>query len=116
MKKIAKKINMALIGIMAVSPAMAAVDVSGMCKLLADLRSVFSMIRMLAFVGAAFIIANWAWGYISSGKVEMKDLKDKGTGMLVGFILLFGVGMVLSFLLSSAGGQSLGCYDELLHW
>lgn len=115
MKKIARKINMAIIGVMAAGPAMAAVNESGLCTLLTDLRGVFNMLRTMAFIGAAFIIANWAWGYISKGKVEMEDLKNKGAGMLVGFILLFGVGMVLSFLMTTSGAKTIGC-PELLEW
>lgn len=115
MKRIVNKINMALVGIMCVGPAMADVDESGLCVLLKDLHSVFNMLRTLAFIGAAFIIANWAWGFISKGEVKMDDLKGKGTGMLVGFILLFGIGMVLQFLMSTSGAKTIGC-PEILTW
>lgn len=116
MKKIINKLNFALIGILCTAPAMADVNESGLCILLKDLHSVFNMLRTLAFVGAAFTIAGWAWGYISSGKAEIKDLKDKGTGLLVGFILLFAIGMVLSFLMTTSGAKSIGCQNELLNW
>lgn len=115
MKKIARKINMAIIGVMTAGPAMAAVNEEGLCELLTDLRGVFNMLRTMAFIGAAFIIANWAWGYISKGEVKMDDLKNKGAGMLVGFILLFGVGMILSFLMTTSGAKTIGC-PELLDW
>lgn len=115
MKKIARKINMAIIGVMTAGPAMAAVNENGLCTLLAYLRGVFNMLRTMAFIGAAFIIANWAWGYISKGEVKMDDLKNKGAGMLVGFILLFGVGMILSFLMTASGAKTIGC-PELLDW
>jgi hypothetical protein len=64
----------------------------------------------LAFIGAAFIIAAWAWDFISAGKVEMKDIKTKGIGMFVGFALLFTIGILVNFLLSAAGeGGSFDC-------
>ncbi len=96
------------------SSAFAASAASGMsaalCKLAEELGGVFSTLSVLAFVGAAFIIAGWAWGFISSGKVEMKDVKEKGVGMLVGFILLFGMGSFLQiFLELSKDGGALGC-------
>lgn len=115
MKKIAKKINLALIGIMTAGPAMAAVNENGLCILLRDLHGVFNMLRTLAFIAAAFIIANWAWGFISKGEVKMDDLKNKGTGMLVGFILLFSIGLILSFLMTTSGAKTVGC-PEIFSW
>lgn len=109
MKKVMNKVNMAIIGMMVASPAFAVVNDSAMCLFMKDLRGVFNMLRTFAFIGAAFMIAGWAWGYISSGKAEIKDLKDKGTGLLVGFILLFSVGLILQFLVSASGGKALGC-------
>ena len=109
MKKVMNKINMAIISMMVASPAFATVNDSAMCLFMKDLRGVFNMLRTFAFIGAAFMIAGWAWGYISSGKAEIKDLKDKGTGLLVGFILLFSVGLILQFLVSATGGRALGC-------
>lgn len=114
MKKITNKINMAIISMMVASPAFAAnVNESAICLLLNDLKGVFNMLRTFCFIGAAFIIAGWAWGYISSGKVGDKDamgeLKNKGTALLVGFILLFSVGLILQFLLSASGGRTFGC-------
>ena len=103
------KVNMAIIGMMVASPAFAVVNESAMCLFMKDLRGVFNMLRTFAFIGAAFMIAGWAWGYISSGKAEIKDLKDKGTGLLVSFILLFSVGLILQFLVSASGGKALGC-------
>ena len=88
---------------------------SGLCVLIGKMYGVFNILRTLAFVGAAFIIANWAWGFITAGDVKMDDLKKKGMGLLVGFVLLFGIGVVLSFLLSSSGASMLGC-PEILSW
>ncbi len=116
MKKLVNKFNMAVIIAMTSMPAMATgVNPSGICRLIGQMRGVFEILRTLAFVGAAFVIAGWAWGYISKGEVKKDDLKDKGVGMMVGFILLFGIGIVLQFLLSTAGGNALGC-PEILNW
>jgi hypothetical protein len=112
MKKVMNKISFALVGVMASAPAFA----DGLCDLLVELKKVFSVLRTAAFIGAAFYIAGWAWGYISSGKAEMKDVKEKGIGLLVGFALLFMVGVILSFLLSSTGQHSLGCPDITKPW
>ena len=77
MKKIMNKINFAVVAAMVSSPAFAAVNESGICVLMKDLRGIFKMLQTFAFIGAAFMIAGWAWGYISSGKAEIKDLKEK---------------------------------------
>ena len=122
MKNLLKKLGFAgIVVLTGASAAMAAaaggagVDNSGLCALIGRMYGVFQILRTLAFVGAAFIIAGWAWGYISSGKFEMDDLRKKGTGMLVGFVLLFGIGIVLQFFLSSAGLEMIGC-PEILKW
>lgn len=111
MKKLFNKANFALIGMMAAVPAMAAPagNNNGLCALIEQMHDVFVTLRTLAFVGAAFVIAGWAWGYISKGEVKKDDLKDKGTGMLVGFVMLFGIGVVLSFFLSESTMESFGC-------
>lgn len=122
MKNLLKKLGFAgIVVLTGASAAMAAaaggvgVNNSGLCALIGRMYGVFQILRTLAFVGAAFIIAGWAWGYISSGKFEMDDLRKKGTGMLVGFVLLFGIGIVLQFFLSSAGLEMIGC-PEILKW
>lgn len=109
MKKIIAKINLAIVAAMVATPAMAAPNVNGLCILIQQMQGVFNILRTLAFVGAAFVIAGWAWGYISKGEVKMDDLQKKGTGMLVGFILLFGIGVVLTFFMSQGGQGVLGC-------
>lgn len=124
MKNILKKIGLAGVVVLAAGgAAMAAgaaggvgVNESGLCALIGQMYGVFKILRTLAFVGAAFIIAGWAWGFISSGKVEMDDLRKKGTGMLVGFVLLFGIGVVLQFFLSSAGLEMIGCQNVITNW
>lgn len=124
MKKILKKIGLAGVVVLAAGgTAMAAgaaggvgVNESGLCALIGQMYGVFKILRTLAFVGAAFIIAGWAWGYISKGEVKMDDLQKKGTGMLVGFVLLFGIGVVLQFFLSSAGLEIIGCQNVIMNW
>lgn len=96
----------------------AAGNINGLCGIINEMYGVFKILRTLAFVGAAFIIAGWAWGYISAGKgVDMEDLKKKGTGMLVGFVLLFGIGVVLQFFIfSDTGLSAIGCDDVISKW
>ena len=124
MKNILKKIGLAGVVVLAAGgAAMAAgaaggvgVNESGLCALIGQMYGVFKILRTLAFVGAAFIIAGWAWGFNSSGKVVMDDLRKKGTGMLVGFVLLFGIGVVLQFFLSSTGLEIIGCQNVIMNW
>ncbi|MDR2413203.1 MAG: hypothetical protein LBD50_03255 [Rickettsiales bacterium] len=78
------------------------------CEIVKSMQGVFKTLRILAFVGAAFCIGGWAWGYITAGDVKKDDLKDKGVALLVGFTLLFGIGMVLNFLPGLAGCASDG--------
>lgn len=124
MKNILKKIGLAGVVVLAAGGAALAagaaggvgVNESGLCALIGQMYGVFKILRTLAFVGAAFIIAGWAWGYISKGEVKMDDLQKKGTGMLVGFVLLFGIGVVLQFFLSSAGLEIIGCQNVIMNW
>lgn len=123
MKEILKKVGFAGAVIMAGAsmPALAAaaaggVSEAGLCGLIQQMYGVFKILRTLAFVGAAFIIAGWAWGYISKGEVKLDDLQKKGTGMLVGFVLLFGIGVVLQFFMSSTGLGWIGCESIIESW
>ncbi len=114
MKKLIKRLNFAIVGIMASAPAMAAGNSGmndGLCKLAEQFGSIFSILRTLAFIGAGITIAGWAWGYISAGKIDaIKEVKEKGIAMLVGFVLLFGIGTLLSVFMSMAApGGSLDC-------
>ena len=117
MKKIINKANFALIALMAsVAPAMAA-DNSGVCDLVEKLGGVLKYIRLFAFIGAGFMVAQWAWGFIKAGDVGMDDVKNKGAALLVGTFMLFMVGALLTFLISAAGpGGSFNCYAELQKW
>lgn len=114
MKKIMNKITFASIVAMTSAPAFAAG--SPLCELISKMHDVFNILRTLAFVGAAFYVAGWAWGFISGGKVDVKDIKDKGTGLLVGFVLLFAIGVLLSFVMSASGARWLDCVDILKTW
>ena len=127
MKSLLKKIGVAGFVMLAggaaalAAPAaggVAAVNADGLCGIINEMYNVFKILRTLAFVGAAFIIAGWAWGYISAGKgVDMEDLKKKGTGMLVGFVLLFGIGVVLQFFIfSNTGLSAIGCEEVISKW
>ena len=107
------KINLAIIGMMIAGPAFAAgsaVNASAICSLVTELANVFKMLRVFCFIGAAFMIAGWAWGYISKGAIgdgkgnPLDELKTKGTALIVGFILLFAVGLIFQFLVSVANG------------
>ena len=116
MKKIMNKANFAIIGLMAsMAPAMAAASIdSGLCKLVAELGGLLKTLRTLAFIGAGFLIAQWAWEFITKpGDVKLEKFKEKGVGMLVGFFLLFAVGAVLTFLLNAADVDGkFGCTEN----
>ena len=115
MKKIMNKVNFALICLMVSTPLFAEeLNAAPFCELFHKLHSVFNILRIAAFVGAAFYIAGWAWEFISGGKAEMAKIKEKGTGLLVGFILLFMVGVLLSFVLSASGMSMIGCGNDLV--
>ena len=124
MKKLTRKINFVLVGAMlSAAPvvAMAAestgVDEKRICDLIISLGSLLRTIRVLAFIGAGFVIARWAWDWIKAGDVKMDEVRDKGVGLLVGFTLLFMIGVVLSFLMSNAGGKMIGCAaDAFENW
>ncbi|MDR1337467.1 MAG: hypothetical protein LBJ73_00370 [Rickettsiales bacterium] len=85
---------------------------SGLCNLIDSMQGVFQTLRVLAFVGAGFVLANMAWGLITTdGKTTvMETLKSKGIPMLVGFALLFAIGIGISFLM---GSESVGCAEKL---
>lgn len=125
MKKVMNKINFAVFGIMMSASAWARdIDIdtvggatdNGICELLKSLQSVFNILRIMAFIGAAFYIAGWAWTYISSGEAKLDDVKKKGIGLLVGFSALLLVGIVLSFVMSASGLKVIGCDNILRTW
>ena len=110
-KKISKYFLIVTTFVMANLPAFAAEN-QGACDLIKSLKPVIQTLRTLAFIGAAFVLMDWAWGWIKGGKVEKDDLKDKGIGMFVGFFILFGVGLILQFVGSTAGADYFGCVRD----
>lgn len=118
MKKLMKRLNFAIVGVMTSVPAMAAGDINqALCDLAEQFGEIFSAIRLLAFVGAGVTIAGWAWGYISAGKIDaIKEVKEKGIALLIGFILLFSIGTLLSVFMNMAGdGGSLNCVESFFN-
>ena len=114
MNKLRNKISFALIAFMTTTSVFADSVIKD-CGLVERLHQVFKLLQMFAFIGAAFFIAGWAWDFISGGKAEVKTIKEKGTGLLVGFILLFAVGVLLSFV-SNVVGNKLGLDCDLPNW
>jgi len=115
MKNYAKVLVFAAIVALIVVPAQAFTVPKAMCDLIEKMQDVFRLLRILAFVGAGFYMAGWAWGYIKSGKAELDDVKGKGIGLLVGFTILFAIGIVISFLMSQAESKDgVGCINQLV--
>ena len=121
MKKLIQKASFAslMLFAMAISKAHAATASNipdyqqSICDLVREMGTLFGTLRTLAFLGAAFIIAGWAWGYISKpGDLKLDDVKTKGVGMLVGFVLLFAIGVLISFLMADKGY----CADAFRNW
>ena len=127
MKKVMNKISFAVLGLMVSVSAWArdinidTIDQSGdgtngICELLKSLQSVFNVLRIMAFIGAAFYIAGWAWEYIKGGEAKLDDVKKKGVGLLIGFSALLLVGIVLSFVMSASGLKVIGCDNIFREW
>ena len=117
MKKVMDKINFAIIGLMVALPAFAAAPAQqdGMCQLVTKLGGLFKTLRTMAFIGAAFYIAGWAWEFIKGGEAKPDEVKKKGIALVVGFSILFLIGAILSFVLAAANpGGSLGCVGQSL--
>ncbi len=55
---------------MFVLPVFAAGDIRGMCDLIEEVQGIFKLVRTLAFVGAGFMLAKYAWAAISTGKLN----------------------------------------------
>ena len=101
-------------------PAFAAPGTDGLCTLIAEMQEIFKLLRTLAFVGAGFILAKYAWEAISTGKLNgetelIKGAQKTGIPMLVGLILLFAIGTILQVLSSASGANIIGCSTELFH-
>lgn len=97
---------------MAVFPALATVTGNnGICDLIQQLQSGFKTLRTLAFVDAEFILAKYGWKAIATGKIGGKGsiadgLKEIGIPMIVGFALLFSIGILLGVFTSD---NNFGC-------
>lgn len=112
MKKIMNKVNFAIVSVMATTSSVFAADYSQLCTLISRLGELLKILRIMAFIGAGFYITLWAWEFIKAGKIEMKDVQPKGVGLLIGFVLLFAVGALLTFLIGAAApGGDLGCAE-----
>lgn len=106
MKNAFKKIGFAGIAVLSAGAAHAAgFDTGSLCQLINELKGVFKILRILAFVGAAFIIASIGWEAIVAKKYDWaKDGKQHLMAMIIGFLLLFSVGVILQFLTSGRAG------------
>lgn len=111
MKNLLKKIGFGALAVLTAGAAHAAVgpEMGGLCGLITELKSVFNILRTLAFVGAAFVIASIGWDAITKKEYKWdSDGKKHLIAMIIGFTLLFGVGVILTFLtngkLGCAGG------------
>lgn len=99
-------------------PAFAAGDINGMCELIAEMQDIFNLIKILAIVGAGFMLAKYAWEAISTGKLNnetdlVKGAQKIGLPMLIGLILLFAIGTILQVLTSATGAELIGCSTEI---
>ncbi len=89
MKKISKYLMTVMIGVsvFAQNAFAAKESASGVCELISQLSPVIKTLRTLAFLGAALVLMDWAWKWISSGDLKKDDIKDKGIAMFVlGFV------------------------------
>ncbi len=112
MKNLLKKLGFTAAAILMAGTAHAVgPDMNGVCELVTQLKGVFSILRTLAFVGAAFVIASIGWDAIVAKKYDWsKDGKQHLIAMLIGFALLFGVGILLQFLTSGKAGCAGGVW------
>ncbi|MDR2770301.1 MAG: hypothetical protein LBB08_02520 [Rickettsiales bacterium] len=80
---------------------------TNICSLIDTLGDVFRVLRTLCFAGAAFVLLGWGWQMIKDqkGLAGLDEAKTKGIGLLIGFGLLFGVGLVLQFLPGIVGNE-----------
>ena len=82
-------------------------DYSNICGLIKELSVLLTVLKVLAFAGAAFVLAAWAWDWITkggSGDINLlEDAKKRGIAMFVGFTLLMLVASIIQFLPGFAG-------------
>lgn len=115
-----KKVGVILLSMLVVVPVLASESSDGfggimsdaVCDLLVQFGAVFKILRTLAFVGAGFTIAGWAWGWISKGEgPKTEEIKNKGIGLLIGFGVLFGLGVLINIFLNMGNAE---CEPELV--
>jgi hypothetical protein len=107
MKKLIRIIGFGAFAILIASTAYADMDTNSLCTLVNELKGVFNILRTLAFVGAAFVIASIGWDAIIKKEYKWtEDGKKHLIAMIVGFTLLFSVGIILTFL---TNGKLLSC-------
>ena len=113
-----KYVEIVLLGLLLCSVFLFCInEYKDLCNLIERMHKVFEILRTLVFVGAAFYIAGWAWGFITKGEAKMDDLKKQGIGLLVGFTILFIIGIILSGILSAADPNGvLGCKEVIRSW
>lgn len=124
MKKVMTKFNFALLGLMMAMSSVWAQDQGATtkstvdidCAMIETLGQILGTLRILAFIGAGFTIAGWAWGYISRGEVGLDDVKKKGVALLVGFGLLFSIGIALGFFQGLNTEKAVLCLDKFKTW
>jgi hypothetical protein len=110
MKKIMNKVNFAIVSVMATMSSSFAADYTQLCNLINRLGDLLKILRIMAFIGAGFYVTLWAWEFIKAGKVDSAKVQEKGVGLLIGFVLLFAVGALLTFLIGAAAPDgALGC-------
>ncbi|MDR0967582.1 MAG: hypothetical protein LBL75_01990 [Rickettsiales bacterium] len=114
-KKIMKIITFAGLAIVMAGAAHAAApENAGLCELITKLQGVFGILRTLAFVGAAFVIASIGWDAITKKEYKWDtDGKKHLIGLITGFVLLFSVGVLLQFLMND---QVVSCPNVTTGW
>lgn len=111
MKNLLKKFGFGAMAVILAAGAAHAADMNGVCDLIVELKSVFSILKILAFAGAAFVIASIGWDAIVAKKYEWsKDGKQHLIAMIIGFALLFSVGILLEFLTNNKAGCAGGVW------
>jgi len=113
MKNMLKKIGFGAIAVFAAGAAHAssALDIGSLCALIQELKGVFNVLRILAFVGAAFVLVSIGWEAIYKKEYKWEETGKKHlVAMIVGFALLFSVGVILQFLTSGRAGCAGGVW------
>jgi len=106
--------DLMIAGLIIAATVNAALASSPVCPLIVELKGVFATLRTLAFIGAAFVLATWAWKWIQTGVIDFKDAdRKKIIAMIVGLSVLFLIGMILTIVLN---GRVVDCPELLQPW